>query len=99
MTISYIAGTTAGTVFAYVLEKIIHYEMAFPSGFGGGEYHYVEDIGYGKYRTNRTNFHPTFHVANLSWTTPSAETSTVSHFVSTIASSHINNATATVFPG
>lgn len=26
MTISYIAGTTAGSLFAYVLDKIIHYE-------------------------------------------------------------------------
>lgn len=97
MTISYIAGTTAGTVFAYVLEKIIHYEMVFPSGFGGGEYHSVEGLEYGKYKTNNSYFHPTFDVANLTWAS-STKTSSDSYFISTIAPSHIN-ATTTVFPG
>lgn len=36
MTISYIAGTTAGSVFAYVLDRIIHYEVGWS---GGNEYH------------------------------------------------------------
>lgn len=39
MTISYIAGTTAGSVFAYVLDRIIHYEV----GWSGGEYHRAEN--------------------------------------------------------
>jgi len=39
MTISYIAGTTAGSVFAYVLDRIIHYEMGFSASWAGDDYH------------------------------------------------------------
>lgn len=39
MTISYIAGTTAGSLFAYVLDRIIHYEIGFSVSWAGGDYH------------------------------------------------------------
>jgi len=39
MTISYIAGTTAGSVFAYVLDRIIHYEIGFSVSWSGNDYH------------------------------------------------------------
>jgi len=39
MTISYIAGTTAGSVFAYVLDRFIHYEIGFSVSWSGSDYH------------------------------------------------------------
>lgn len=39
MTISYIAGTTAGSLFAYVLDRIIHYEIGFSVSWAGSDYH------------------------------------------------------------
>ncbi|KAL4148451.1 hypothetical protein QTP88_002691 [Uroleucon formosanum] len=39
MTISYIAGTTAGSLFAYVLDRIIHYEIDFSVSWTGSDYH------------------------------------------------------------
>jgi len=45
MTISYIAGTTAGSVFAYVLDRIIHYEMGFSVSWAGGDYHKILAAG------------------------------------------------------
>ncbi|XP_060880375.1 equilibrative nucleoside transporter 4 isoform X1 [Metopolophium dirhodum] len=45
MTISYIAGTTAGSVFAYVLDRIIHYEIGFSVSWSGSDYHKILAAG------------------------------------------------------
>lgn len=45
MTISYIAGTTAGSVFAYVLDRIIHYEIGFSVSWAGSDYHKILAAG------------------------------------------------------
>lgn len=44
MTISYIAGTTAGSVFAYVLDKIIHFRIGYPMSLAGGDFHNMMKI-------------------------------------------------------
>lgn len=91
MTISYIAGTTAGSMFAYILDKIIHYEIGYPISWIGGEYHQIED----------TIVYSDMEILNLNRINRSAVTSTpvhpsVSSYLSTLlmqSSSHINSTT------
>ncbi|XP_050435902.1 equilibrative nucleoside transporter 4 isoform X2 [Adelges cooleyi] len=42
MTFSYIAGTTMGSIFAYLLDKILHYESDYPISVYNSEYHKME---------------------------------------------------------
>lgn len=115
MTISYIAGTTAGSVFAYVLDKIIHYDMGFPvGGWAGGEYHRTPNaIMRGGFEIiNKTVLQVVVDAANRTVATATAspalfQTSAASHLgalllqtsSSSSLSSHVNSTATTAFPG
>lgn len=112
MTISYIAGTTAGSIFAYVLDKIIHYDMGFPISWAGGEYHRTPNpiVRGGFEIINQTVLQVVVDAANLTAAAAAATTAASPALLQTSAASHlgglllqsssrVNYTATTAFPG
>ncbi|XP_050533038.1 equilibrative nucleoside transporter 4 isoform X2 [Daktulosphaira vitifoliae] len=84
MTLSYITGTTAGSIFAYILDKVIHMEIEYPFSINSINHHKIENSLL-QFNNNNNGFtNNSFIEFNNS-------------AVSTMISSHINS--SSLFPG
>jgi len=103
MTISYIAGTTAGSVFAYVLDRIIHYEMGFSASWAGDDYHKMLADGAVMVGPmdlfNRSHMQVTADPVNNSESSPVQSTVGRLGTLLLSAARGINISTTTAFPG
>ncbi|XP_025192759.1 equilibrative nucleoside transporter 4 [Melanaphis sacchari] len=100
MTISYIAGTTAGSIFAYVLDRIIHYEIGFSVSWAGADYHKtMMSAGAATMNTvDPFNFsHVTADPVNHTGSSPLQMTITVGSLL--LSAARGVNSTTTAFPG
>ncbi|XP_050058573.1 equilibrative nucleoside transporter 4 isoform X2 [Aphis gossypii] len=99
MTISYIAGTTAGSIFAYVLDRIIHYEIGFSVSWAGADYHKTMVTGITTNPIDLFNYsHVTTDTINHTGSSPLQTTVTLGTLLLTSAARSINS-TTTAFPG
>ncbi|XP_060838761.1 equilibrative nucleoside transporter 4 isoform X1 [Rhopalosiphum padi] len=100
MTISYIAGTTAGSIFAYVLDRIIHYEIGFSVSLAGVDYHKTMVTGVTTVSPIELfNYsHVTADPVNHTGSSPLQTTVTLATLLLSSAARGINS-TTTVFPG
>lgn len=94
MTLSYIAGTTAGSMFAYVLDRMIHYEMDFPiNATGGQQHHWDGDAARTGFETFNKSVFAVLDQVNRTVATPAHPSAYLGTLLGQSSSPHINSTT------